>query len=805
MGKTRIAVALARAVASCGGRVAILIPPGLGYQWQDELAEGQVQSAPLLRSLDQFYKAWSTEPSAKPWTQHQVMLVSHNFANWRKREESEWWRWGLLSEVVANVQKVRTQYPHGYRDFLDDQPNRCLGAEVYAAGLEIAHAINSNKRLSALFTTAAGGIGWKDTRCAADYSREGRLRGALEQCVGLGMGTFDLVVLDEAHKSRGAHSGVERLLTLVVGSRHCRRLAMTATPVELEATQWMQVLRRIEVDPTGLENSIRKYSKAAKEVRQSPSTATVRDQYKEAAVDFYDALGQFLLRRDKRENPVVKAFSEKANLPISQYRREAEIAVEPRDMSLAWRRAVCAAEALSLAASGGRDPAAQRLRLTISNGHGINEILDRSTCDDELDEAQKRYDANEEKEGGGAAPAAAPAGLDTKQAQRIEWWKKVACSTFSNGQDALFDHPGVAAAVRAIEDADRQDEKVLVFGRFTRPMRTLVELLNARMMLRCLDRGTPWPQSSIYSQEWPAVQVAQQQLNLFSGEGRGAIDARLKDQYETLERSRQTMRTDLLPRLEEGLSARSAGILAVQMFEAMKDSHRGIASVTRAIGELLGESAGKCSAAEWAEQFEHLVLASAERDESRDLDDGDVLGLWAKLADRLDEEYSRPEGGFARLMYGGTKHATRRLLQLAFNRPHSYPRVLVAQSVVGREGLNLHRACRTVLLLHPEWNPAVVEQQIGRVDRLGSRWEQLIEGAEESTLQANPPRIEVLPIVVKGTYDEHQWTVLRERWNDLRAQLHGIVIPPSVYEGDEMLAQLAAEINSAAPDFSPRD
>ena len=42
MGKTRIAVALAYAVTSCGGRVAILMPPGLGFQWADELRDGQV-------------------------------------------------------------------------------------------------------------------------------------------------------------------------------------------------------------------------------------------------------------------------------------------------------------------------------------------------------------------------------------------------------------------------------------------------------------------------------------------------------------------------------------------------------------------------------------------------------------------------------------------------------------------------------------------------------------------------------------------------------------------------------------------
>ena len=156
-------------------------------------------------------------------------------------------------------------------------------------------------------------------------------------------------------------------------------------------------------------------------------------------------------------------------------------------------------------------------------------------------------------------------------------------------------------------------------------------------------------------------------------------------------------------------------------------------------------------------------------------------------------------------MYGKTEHTTRRLLQLAFNRPHSYPRVLVAQSVVGREGLNLHRACRTVLLLHPEWNPAVVEQQIGRVDRLGSRWEQLVDAADESSWRGDPPRIEILPIVFKGTYDEHQWQVLRERWNDLRAQLHGVVIPPSISDGDALLSELAREINGKAPHFSPRE
>ncbi|WP_221724723.1 hypothetical protein, partial [Ochrobactrum sp. SFR4] len=67
---------------------------------------------------------------------------------------------------------------------------------------------------------------------------------------------------------------------------------------------------------------------------------------------------------------------------------------------------------------------------------------------------------------------------------------------------------------------------------------------------------------------------------------------------------------------------------------------------------------------------------------------------------RLDawlNDYSGREGNFARMMSGATAPQTRRMLQSAFNRSSSWPMVLLAQSRVGREGLNLHEACRTVI------------------------------------------------------------------------------------------------------------
>ena len=133
-------------------------------------------------------------------------------------------------------------------------------------------------------------------------------------------------------------------------------------------------------------------------------------------------------------------------------------------------------------------------------------------------------------------------------------------------------------------------------------------------------------------------------------------------------------------------------------------------------------------------------------------------------------------------------------MQLGFNRQNSFPKVIVAQSAVGREGLNLHQACRVVYLLHPEWNPGVVEQQIGRVDRLGSRWQKEFEAFQKQG--GVLPFIEVKPVIFKGTYDEYNWQVLDTRWDELRSQLHGVILQASERtRGDEDMVLLALLFN----------
>ena len=83
MGKTRIATTITKAVIDAGGRVAILVPPGLGFQWGAELRKSHVEGVPeILRSLLQYLKAWENSTNPSPWSKQNILLISHAFCNW---------------------------------------------------------------------------------------------------------------------------------------------------------------------------------------------------------------------------------------------------------------------------------------------------------------------------------------------------------------------------------------------------------------------------------------------------------------------------------------------------------------------------------------------------------------------------------------------------------------------------------------------------------------------------------------------------------------------------------------------------
>ncbi len=111
-------------------------------------------------------------------------------------------------------------------------------------------------------------------------------------------------------------------------------------------------------------------------------------------------------------------------------------------------------------------------------------------------------------------------------------------------------------------------------------------------------------------------------------------------------------------------------------------------------------------------------------------------------------------GDFARHTRDGE---SRERLREAFNTP-LYPMILIANEVM-QEGLDLHKHCRRIVHHDLVWNPAQIEQRVGRIDRLGSLTHRLRKNGSEVTL-------DVLYPVIHGTIDERLYKTVktREKW-----------------------------------------
>jgi superfamily II DNA or RNA helicase len=835
MGKTRIAAELARCVIAAGGRVVIVLPPGLSFQWKEELRTAGVEVPPVIRSLDGYFAAWDEKKPDKekpaPWFDQSAVMVSQMFtSHWRLGMAGGRRPWALFSELFVHWRTLNNgRRPGGYAQH--SALNSKLVSAAAASSIFAAIQKQKHRRLRVHADEMFEGVSWSQAQTADSYEAGGPLRPGIQKAVGLGLGAFDLVIIDEAHKNRREGGGLSVLLdNVLVRSIDARVFGMTATPVELEMSQWIQTLKRVGVDEARLKDIahvIKDYGEKLQRVRGVwQSSKEARDAFKRSADDFFKALSPYLIRRDKREDASVMRFKSLSGLHFNEYRDvRREVVLDPAKLSSAWRQAICGAESISVSSPEAGSASARRLRLTVANGHGISSLiaaaaaLKAGTADDAMDQEE---DTERDRDEPQAVKAADSPGSEwvAKRTARFQWWIELIAQAVPADGHALYDHPAILAAVRDLESANEAGEKVLVFGRFTAPLAALVGLLNARELLRRVVAEQHWPQAKVHETDVAAVGAARRQWAEEKGSAHPVaeadLDALLKRRYDVQQTGLERLRSGLLNVLAAGLPhvATDPAVIArnqalLDAFVASAKAHPSVlALVHRALVETLGDVEAAADARQVTQVF--LDLVDAAQDQDRENDDGknitqdEQAALWSVVQDRIKEEYDRPEGGFARLMYGDTKPSTRRFLQQAFNRPNSFPKILVAQSMVGREGLNLHKACRIVMMLQPEWNPGVVEQQIGRVDRVGSHWAQQLEAA--AGINASEwPRIEVRPVIFKGTYDEHHWDVLRQRWDDLRAQLHGVILPPGLAGEVHSVADKACydEVMAMAPNFSP--
>ena len=84
------------------------------------------------------------------------------------------------------------------------------------------------------------------------------------------------------------------------------------------------------------------------------------------------------------------------------------------------------------------------------------------------------------------------------------WWYYFSWVIKKNNN--LFYHPNILASTKFIEDNySLRKKKILVFGRFTRPLKALCELLNAREIVRRVQNSEFWPQFKLNKEEELAV------------------------------------------------------------------------------------------------------------------------------------------------------------------------------------------------------------------------------------------------------------------------------------------------------------
>jgi len=310
LGKTRIACALIDAVMQAGGRVAVIAPPRLLYQWQGEWNEYKTaagrEHAPepqMLRGRQALFDQQIRYPVA---TSGHWLLLSSAFGGFRITHDDD--RFIALLTLTADKirEKTNKSVTWGAKNAAASYGSQAWQsfhrAAKYLAGAEdrrevLREGLSRDRILAGL----------EGVKAKLAVGTPGR--GLLHRTVGYLLGKVDLVIIDEAHKSREYSDDVNitalgRLLNeILLTSPNARRIALTATPVELDVKQWKSTLDRIRVNGVDLEPA-RTFRKAVHELRKYPTDTHAAADVAAAATAFSNSLSQFVVRRLRIKDPI---------------------------------------------------------------------------------------------------------------------------------------------------------------------------------------------------------------------------------------------------------------------------------------------------------------------------------------------------------------------------------------------------------------------------------------------------------------------------------------------------------------------
>jgi ERCC4-related helicase len=327
--------------------------------------------------------------------------------------------------------------------------------------------------------------------------------------------------------------------------------------------------------------------------------------------------------------------------------------------------------------------------------------------------------------------------------EEVSWYlNRITRALPDEDDDALVQHPKVLATVHRVVELWRNREKTLVFcfyiatGRALR--RHIANALEAEIVRMAAEQfkldadDVPGVHAELdrfrerlFDSDSPSRRYATKELRL-------CLVHSLRG--EDLERS-----IDLCLRFLRTYSFLVRYLdLARQPLEALRDAFEARDASGRTFRQVVSDF-GRFMAGRDDEERARFITALTE------IEIGDI-------AVRDDEGERKQLIANVRLANGSVARQARERLMVAFNTPF-YPEVLIASSVMA-EGVDLHLMCRNVIHHDLDWNPSVIEQRTGRLDRIGSKGE----------LTGCPVNV-YLPFI-EGAQDEKQFRVMhdRERW-----------------------------------------
>ena len=283
-------------------------------------------------------------------------------------------------------------------------------------------------------------------------------------------------------------------------------------------------------------------------------------------------------------------------------------------------------------------------------------------------------------------------------------------------EEARARHPKPAATIDRALRLWWEGEKTLIFCYYRATGRALRRYVSRRLEEQILERATTLLRAS-------DVNAAREELDHL-GKQFFDTDGRLRSQAEALVREVIAAYPEIAPDEEAivdialrflrtpsflvryfPLSGDDPAAAFAQAF--VRHDVSGL-TVRGRVDDFCRFLARRCVAVERAEYLEALqrLQTGTFRRESADSDDA------------TDQVRYLPN---VRLANGEVLNEARRRLMLAFNTPF-FPEILIASSVLA-EGVDLHLDCRFVIHHDLSWNPSVLEQRTGRVDRIGSKAE----------------------------------------------------------------------------------